>query len=61
MNKDLTINPNHIINHNVTLDSCIDNVKQRILDRSEKDSWNQGYTQALLDIHNLLTGTETWL
>lgn len=47
-----------------TLNKSVDSVKQRILERQEDEydnDWDNGYTQSLRDVYNLLTGLEEWL
>ena len=45
---------------NPTLEGSIDLIKRRILERTQNEeynnTWDNGYTQSLMDIYNILTG-----
>jgi len=47
-----------------TLEKSIDLIKDRLLKRLESEdyhnTWDNGYTQSLIDVYNLLTGMESW-
>ena len=57
-------NTSYIIDNNVTLDSCKDNMIKRLNKKMnidyKDDDWNKGYTQAMIDVFNLMNGHETW-
>jgi len=53
----------HVINDDVQLDESIEALKSRLMNdrrQIERGDWESGYTQALIDVFNLLNGTEVW-
>ena len=59
----LRINTSRLMDKNVALDSSIEKIKQRLVTRSTESldsDWDNGYTQAMIDIYNLLNGVEVW-
>ncbi len=48
----------------ITLDECKEHVRARLTEISDTgtgdEPWNEGYTQAMLDVFNLMHCTSTW-
>ena len=61
----LRINTSRLMDKNVTLDDSIEKIKERLLVRSSDsenldNDWDQGYSQCMIDIYQLLNGVVIW-